>query len=50
MRMKWVGYMAHYRQKRNAYRAERDYLEELGIPWRIIIKQILNMLVRHRLD
>jgi hypothetical protein len=38
MRLKWVGYVAHYREKGNAYKAETDHLEKLGIPWRIVIK------------
>jgi hypothetical protein len=38
MMMRWVGYMAHKREKRNAYSAERDHLEELGIPRRIVLK------------
>jgi hypothetical protein len=38
MMMRWVGYMTHNREKRNAYRAERCHLEELDIPWRTVLK------------
>jgi hypothetical protein len=49
-RMTWAGYVAHKRKKRNVYRTERAHLEVLCIHWRIVLKWILNRLVRHGLD